>query len=132
MLGEIGIRVPVAARPMREHFPMVGSRETDFYMLSWATGTYDSLEPLSYLVRSDGPYSATGYANPRVDGLIDAIGTELVTYARDAMIEEVWKAVRDDIVFVPLHQQIWAMRDQLELPVDPGNWPRLARLNSQQ
>jgi peptide/nickel transport system substrate-binding protein len=78
-------------------------------------------------------YNATGYANPHVDDLIDAIETALVTYARDAMIEEVWKTVRDDIVYVPLHHQVivWAMRDQLELPIDSGNRPRfrLARLN---
>jgi ABC-type transport system substrate-binding protein len=83
--------------------------------------------------RSDGDYNATGYANPRVDDLIDAIQTALVTYARDALIEEVWKAVREDIVYVPLHHQVivWAMRDELELPVDPSNQPRfgLARLN---
>jgi peptide/nickel transport system substrate-binding protein len=133
MLDEIGIRVTVAARPMREHFPMVRNRETDFYLLGWGNPTYDSLFPLSYLIRSDAPYNATGYANPRVNELIGTIETALVTYARDALIEEVWKTVRDDIVFVPLHQQviIWAMRDQLDLPVDPRNFPRfrLARLN---
>jgi peptide/nickel transport system substrate-binding protein len=133
MLGEIDIRVNVAARPMREHFPRIKNRETDFYMLGWGTSTYDSLFHFSYLIRSDGLYSATGYANPRVDGLIDRIATELVTYGRDAMIEEVWKAVRADIVYVPLHHQVivWAMRDQLELPVDAWNQPRfrLARLN---
>jgi peptide/nickel transport system substrate-binding protein len=121
MLGEIGIRVTVAARPMREHAPMVTSRETDFYMLGWGNNTYDSLDHLSYLMRSDAPYSATNYANPQVDDLIDAISTETITYGRDAMIEEVWKTVREDIVYVPLHHQVivWAMRDQLELPVDP-------------
>ena len=133
MLGEIGVRVTVAARSMREHFPRIKNRETDFYMLGWGTGTFDSFEPLIYLVRSGGLYSATGYANPRVDGLIDTIGTELVTYARDGLIEEVWKAVRDDIAYIPLHQQVivWAMDDELELPVDPQNWPRfrLAQIN---
>lgn len=48
------------------------------------------------------------------------------------MIEEVWTTVRDDVVLVPLHQQVIvrAMRDELELPVDPWNLPRfrLARL----
>jgi hypothetical protein len=98
MLGEIGIRLTVAARPMREHLPMIRNREH-----------------FSYLIRSDAPHNATGYP----------IRT-LVTYARDAMIEEVWKAVRDDIVFVPLHQQIifWAMRDRLDLPADAENMPR--------
>jgi peptide/nickel transport system substrate-binding protein len=133
MLGKVGIRVTVAARSMREHFPRIKNRETDFYMLGWGTTTYDSLYPLSYLIRSDAPYNATGYANSSVDDLIDKIGTEVITYARDNMIEEIWKAVRDDIVYVPLHQQVivWAMSDRLELPVDPWNLPRfrLARLS---
>jgi peptide/nickel transport system substrate-binding protein len=126
MLGEIGIRVAVAARPMREHFPRIKRRETDFYMLGWGTTTYDSLYPFSYLIRSDAPYNATGYADAHVDDLIDRIGTELVTYGRDAMIEEVWKTVGADIVYVPLHQQVivWAMSNRLDLPVDPWNLPR--------
>jgi peptide/nickel transport system substrate-binding protein len=132
MLGEIGIRVTVAARPMREHFPMIKNRETDFYLHSWGTAYFDSQEHLNYLIRSDASYNAMRYANLRVDDLIEAIGTALVTYARDAMIEEVWKTVRDDIVYVPLHHQVivWAMRDQLELPIDARNFPRfrLARL----
>ncbi len=133
MLGEIGIRVAVAARPMREHFPRIRNRETDFYMLGWGAGTFDSSDYFGYLIRSDAPYNATGYANPEVDHLIGAIGTELETYARDAMIEKVWKTVRHDIVYIPLHDQVilWAMRDELELPIDADNAPRfrLARLN---
>jgi peptide/nickel transport system substrate-binding protein len=105
MLGEIGIRVTVAARPMREHFPMIKNRKTDFYMLGWGQSAYDSLDHFNYLIRSDGDYNATGYANPHVDDLIHSIETALVTYARDAMIEEVWKTVRDDIVYVPFHHQ---------------------------
>jgi peptide/nickel transport system substrate-binding protein len=133
MLGNVGIRATVAARPMREHHLLVKNQETDFYMLGWGTTTYDSLYIFGYLIRSDAPYNATGYADPHVDDLIDKIGTEMVTYGRDAMIEEVWKAVRDDIVYVPLHQQVivWAMSDRLDLPVDPWSLPRfrLARLN---
>jgi peptide/nickel transport system substrate-binding protein len=73
MLGEIGIRVSVAARPMLEHFPKIRNKETDFYMLGWGTTTYDSLYILSYVVRSDAPYNAANYSNPKVDGLIDAV-----------------------------------------------------------
>jgi peptide/nickel transport system substrate-binding protein len=133
MLGKVGIRVSVAARRMLEHQPMIRNKETDFYMLGWGTTTYDSLYPLSYLIRSDAPYNGANYVNPKIDGLIDAISTTMITYARDVMIEEVWRTVRDDIVYVPLHQQVivWAMRDRLDLPVDPWNLPRfrLARLD---
>ncbi len=132
MLAQIGIRVTVAARPMSEHLPMIRDRETDFYMLGWGQAAYDSLSQFNYLIRSDGPYSATGYANPEVDDKIDSIATELVTYARNVLIEQVWNTVRADIVYVPLHHQVivWAMRDRLELPIDPSNQMkfRLARI----
>jgi peptide/nickel transport system substrate-binding protein len=67
-----------------------------------------------------------GYANPRVDELIDAFTREMVTYARDGLAEEVWRIVLEDIVYIPLHQQmfVWAMRENLDLPVYPYNYPK--------
>ena len=58
-------------------------------------------------------HAVVDHANPGVDELIDAIGIELVTDGRDAMIEEVWRAVLADVVVVPLHHQImvWALLD---------------------
>ena len=83
-----------------------------------------------------GTENNTGYANPRVNELIDKIQHEMVTYARDAMIEEVWKIVLDDIVYVPLYQSVgvWPMREELDLSADPLLVPhfRLARLNPPQ
>ena len=69
--------------------------------------------------------NASGYTNPKVDELIAKIDREMVTYGRDAMIEEVWRIVLDDIVYIPLHHQmiVWAMRDKLDLPVYPFNIP---------
>jgi peptide/nickel transport system substrate-binding protein len=132
MLGRVGIKVTVNARPFREVFPKINKRQTDFYLFGWFSGTFDAQTNFLNLVRSDAPFNATGYANPLVDGLIDAIGAEVSTYARDGMIEEVWRTVRDDLVHVPLHQQplAWAMRDTLDLPIDAGDVPRfrLARL----
>ena len=135
MLAKVGITVELAIAPMGEHIAKVRERRTDIYMLGWGPTAFDSLSHFVYLYRSDGQYNATGYANPGVDELIDAIGTELVTYGRDAMIEEVWRAVLADVVVVPLHHQImvWALRDRLELPMDARDSPRfrLARLKSQ-
>jgi peptide/nickel transport system substrate-binding protein len=103
-------------------------------MLGWSTQTFGSHNPFVYLYRSDGAYNATGYANPRVDELIDAIGTAPVTYARDALIEEAWRTVLAEVVVVPLHHQVLvcALRDRLELPVDALDYPRfrLARLKT--
>jgi peptide/nickel transport system substrate-binding protein len=135
MLPKVGITVDVAIAPMGEHIAKLRERRTDFYMLSWGGAAFDSLNHFVYLYRSDGEYNATGYANPRVDELIDAIATELVTYGRDAMIEEVWRTVLADVVVVPLHHQVmvWALRDRLELPMDALDYPRfrLARLKTE-
>ena len=38
----------------------------------------------------------------------------MVTYARDAMIEEVWKIVLDDIVYLPLYQSDGRLADARE------------------
>jgi peptide/nickel transport system substrate-binding protein len=132
MLDKVGITVDLAIAPMGEHIAKLRERRTDFYMLGWGGAGFDSLNHFVYLYRSDGQYNATGYANPRVDEQIDAIATTLVTYARDAMIEEVWRTVLADVVVVPLHHQVmvWALRDRLELPIDALDFPRfrLARL----
>lgn len=84
-----------------------------------------------YHSAGENRYNATGYANPRVDELIAAIDTEMVTYARDALMEETWQIVLGDIVLLPLHHQVivWAMRDDLQLPINPTAvpWFRIAR-----
>ena len=134
MLAKVGITVDLAIAPMGEHIAKLRERRTDFYMLGLGDVDVRFPQPFVYLYRSDGQYNATGYANPRVDELIDAIGTASVTYARDAMIEEVWRTVLADVVVVPLHHQVlvWALRDRLELPIDALDLPRfrLARLKT--
>jgi peptide/nickel transport system substrate-binding protein len=114
-LGEIGIQVTVAAAPKAEHFPKIA--------LPPGLGRiYLRLaEPFLTFFHSRGSHwSAPGYANPRVDERIDTIGHTLVTYARDAVIEEVWKIVLDDVVYLTIHHQVilWAMRQNLDVPVD--------------
>jgi peptide/nickel transport system substrate-binding protein len=120
------IELKVTANPQPKHlfFAKVDNRETDFFFDSWA-----ALDSESYFINyyRTGTQGAPGYSNQRVDELIEKIDGEMVTYGRDAMIEEVWKIVLGDIVYVPLHHQliVWAMRDNLEMPVFPFNLPLL-------
>jgi peptide/nickel transport system substrate-binding protein len=129
-LGEIGIRVTVDVQPKEIHFAKLFERRTDFYLLGYLTPTFDSALHFRELYHSQaGRLGATGYANPALDALIERIGAELVTYARDAAIEEAWRMILDDIVIIPLHRQmiVWAMRDELDLPVSPLNSPTFSR-----
>ena len=129
-LGEIGVRVTVDAQPKEVHFAKLFERRTDFYLLGYLTATFDSALHFRELYHSRaGRWGATGYANPALDALIERIDAELVTYARDALIEEAWRMILNDVVVIPLHRQmiVWAMRDELDLPVSPLNSPTFSR-----
>jgi peptide/nickel transport system substrate-binding protein len=80
-------------------------------------------------------WNPTGYTNPRVDELIEKIKTEMVTYARDAYLEEAWRTVTDDLVYLPVRHgvSVFAMRKDLDIPPDPWDVPRfrLARFKDE-
>jgi peptide/nickel transport system substrate-binding protein len=121
-LGAITLDVTANPQPKHLFFAKVDNREADFFFDSWA-----ALDSESYFINyyRTGTQGAPGYSNPRVDELIAKIDSTMITYARDAFIEEVWNTVLGDIVYIPLHHQmiIWAMRDNLEMPVFPFNLP---------
>jgi peptide/nickel transport system substrate-binding protein len=123
MLGRVGIKVDVVERTPAEMSRRIGSHDTDLHFRSTGYATLDSLETFKLLYRSGARnnVSAAGYSNPRVDELIDTLDTAEVSYARDALIEQIWRIVLDEIVYVPLYHMkwAWAMRDELDLPFDP-------------
>jgi peptide/nickel transport system substrate-binding protein len=86
----------------------------------------DSLEILREYHSRPSKQGATGYANPQLDPLIERIERELtITYGRDALFEEAWRIILDDIVVVPLFRPmvVWAMRADLDLPIGVSNLP---------
>jgi peptide/nickel transport system substrate-binding protein len=122
--------VAVDIQPKDIHFAKIFRRTTDIYLLGFLTPSFDSALHFRELFHSrPGRWGATGYANPEVDQLIETIEAELSTYVRDALIEQVWRILLDDVVVVPLHRQmiVWAMRKELKLPISPLNSPSFHR-----
>ncbi len=122
MLGKIGINVDLSAQPKTLHFPKIKNRETDFYLLGWGVPTLDSHYVFSYLAR-ESTWNATGFDDPQINKLIDQIGVEVDFAARDEQIAQVWRRLKDDVVYLPLHHQtvVWAMKDWLDIPVPADN-----------
>jgi peptide/nickel transport system substrate-binding protein len=131
-LGKIGIGVAINFLSTDDiNAKVYRVRQSDF----WMNGSHmdpDSEWLLSTWFHSQSYENATGYANPRVDELIEKIKTEMVTYARDAYLEEAWRIVTDDLVYLPIRHgvSVFALRHNLEIPPDPWDIPRfrLARL----
>jgi peptide/nickel transport system substrate-binding protein len=117
-LQEIGIDVDVALQPPEEVGQKIQTGATDFFYWGYDE-VVDSFGVFKSRYRSDAEFAGTGYADPEVDALIDQIEGEMITYARDGLIERVWRKVLGDVVYVPLYRPInaWALRADLDLPI---------------
>ncbi|KMW58392.1 putative binding-protein-dependent transport protein (periplasmic) [Candidatus Rhodobacter oscarellae] len=127
MLAQIGITVNLDAKPKAQHFPLIGNLETDFYMLGWGVPTYDSEYIFNFLVHSKGEkygsWNATRFSNPDLDVKIQALAAETDLPKRDAMINDIWKVVQDEQLYIPIHHQVlnWGMKSKVNTIVDPGD-----------
>ena len=74
-----------------------------------------------------GTFTPAGYSNPRVDELTKAVATEVDPEKRNAMMIEALMLAKDDIAWLPLHQQplSWAARDTVEVPQAADDLVRL-------
>jgi len=134
MLGQAGIKVTLASRPVAQHSPLIQNSDTDFYLLGWGVPTFDSAYIFNDLIHTQtghyGAYNPSGYSNPELDTKIQSLATETDTEKRDATIAEIWETVKADRVLLPIHNQVlaYAMKERLTLPVHPENQPRLYNL----
>ncbi|HEX8666021.1 MAG TPA: ABC transporter substrate-binding protein [Beijerinckiaceae bacterium] len=73
-----------------------------------------------------GALNAARYSNPDLDRRIEAIAAMTDPAKRAAAVAEVWKAVQDEVLFVPLvHPAAAVAARGFEVPLDPDGLPRL-------
>ncbi|SEO24574.1 peptide/nickel transport system substrate-binding protein [Salinihabitans flavidus] len=131
MFGQIGITVNLDAKPKAQHFPLISSGGTDFYMLGWGVPTYDSEYIFNFLVHTRGEdrgsWNGTGYSNPELDAKIESLSSETDLEKRDAMIAEIWEEVQDEVLYLPIHHQVlnWGMTEQVGIEVSPEDDPKM-------
>lgn len=132
-LGRIGVKVTLASRPFAQHSPLLVERKSDFYLFGWGVPTFDSAYNFNDLIHTRegkyGAYNATGYSDAAVDAKIASLATETDVAKRDATIDELWKHVKSQYLYVPLHNQVvaWALRDNIGLEIPPDSSPKLGR-----
>ncbi|MDF3415842.1 ABC transporter substrate-binding protein [Sulfitobacter sp. M57] len=131
MLGQIGVKVNLDAKPKAQHFPLITDGKTDFYMLGWGVPTYDSEYIFNFLVHgreSDiGTWNGTGFDNDDLDAKIESLASNTDLDARNADIASIWRTIQDEQLYVPIHHQVlnWGMSDGVGIEVDPEDQPRV-------
>lgn len=131
MWAQIGIDVQLTAQTRSNHFAKVDRGETDAYMIGWATlPTMDGFSPLRAMLATRGEgwggNNPNGFSHPRIDELARAVAVEIDEAKRQAMLQEAMTIARDEVAYLPLHQQplSWAVRDGVNVVQFPDNYFR--------
>jgi peptide/nickel transport system substrate-binding protein len=135
MMGQIGIKVNLVAKPAAQHFPELQREELDFFLVGWGIPTYDAEYVLTFMFHTrtanNGTWNGTRYSNPALDTRMIALQTMPDVARRNAEIDAIQAALREEVIYVPLHVQSisHAMRGGITVPVHPdaGAWFKLFR-----
>ena len=133
MLARIGVKVSLNAQTKSKFFDKVRSHQTSFFLGGWASTTFDAHYTLSNLLVEQPPgpsWNFGRYSTPRMEALTKAIGVEMDPARRQSLVSEALQLARDDVAYVPLHDQTvaWAARQGVEVPLAPDNIPRLRQV----
>jgi peptide/nickel transport system substrate-binding protein len=117
MLARVGVKARLNAQTKAKHFQKITAKDTSFFLLGWTPASLDMHETFSYIVSTGSQWNCGGYSNPRVDGLLKEIATEVDARKRQALIAEAMRLHREDIGHLPLHQQAlaWGVKSNVDL-----------------
>ena len=129
MLGRVGVKVRVDARPKTIFFQKIERFDSSLYMLGWGGGTTDAQAFLDPIVRrpdqrtQKGGYNYGRVGDEQLDALIDAAGSEMDTAKRAELIGQAQRRVQAQYTVLPLHRQMitWAARRGVSPVVMPDN-----------
>ncbi len=129
MFARVGVEVNLEALPRAQHFPLITTLGTDFYLLGWGVPTYDSEYIFNFLVHTKGDkygsWNATRFGDPEVDRKIVELASMTDIDARNASIAEIWERIQEEILYLPIHYQVlnWGMKSNVKAVVSPNDRP---------
>ena len=127
-----GLKPQLSSGPRTIQNPKRVKGDFDITTLGWANEPMiDAYSILVQVLHSKtgtaGVFNWGSWGNARIDALVDKAGNELDQEKRIALMSEALKIARDEVMFVPLHQQpmAWSTRtDVSEVVQLSDNKPR--------
>lgn len=133
MLGRIGVKVRVDARPKTLFFQKIERLDTSFYLLGWGGGTTDPqglFDPVLHRFDAKtkkGEYNYARAGSAELDALADAAATDMDAARRRDTLAKAQRLALQQVSVVPLHRQMitWASRRNVTPVVMPDNAVRV-------
>lgn len=122
----VGINVELQNMEYTAFFPLwTGRKLNSIHAFSYGPTTLDADLPLTSLFETG---RSRGYwSDPKVDELIRAQRAEPQADKRRALISQVWKISKDNVVYSPLYTEthVWGIRDRVRITPRPDGLVRL-------
>ena len=132
MLGRVGVKITPQFEPAAKWNVRLNTQDISLYMIGHAglpmVDAYAVLfDTVATRSATAGGLNAGRYSNPAFDALLPRIASELDAEKRRALIGEGVAITRNDMVYLPLHQQpiTWAAKKGVDLRQSPDNQLRL-------
>lgn len=128
MWSRAGLKPNLSMAPRAQQTPKRVKGDFDVLSFGWANEPMiDAYSLLVQVIHSKsgtaGVFNWGNWGDPKVDALIDKAGVELDTPKRIELMKQALKIVKDETLFIPLHQQpmAWAMRAGVETMVQASD-----------
>ncbi len=132
MLGRAGVKITPQFEPAAKWNVRLNTQDISLYMIGHAglpmVDAYAVLfDTVATRSATAGGLNAGRYSNPVFDALLPRIASELDVEKRRGLIGEGVAITRNDMVYLPLHQQpiTWAAKKGVDLRQSPDNQLRL-------
>ncbi|MGL1920372.1 MAG: ABC transporter substrate-binding protein [Hyphomicrobiales bacterium] len=124
MMAKVGIKMKVLAQPKAKYFAKVlaqNNYDTSMYLLGWTPGSMDVHNVMAGLLSCQDKEANTGlfnlgnFCNARFDELTALVQVETDAAKRQAYVDEAMKIAKDEVAYLPLHQQplSWGVSDKV-------------------
>ena len=132
MLGRVGVKITPQIEPAAKWNVRLNTQDVSLYMIGHAglpmVDAYALLnDTTATRSKTAGGLNSGGYSNATLDALFPKITSELDPTKRTALIAEAVTITRNEMVYLPLHQQpiTWASKKGVDLKQSPDNQMRL-------
>lgn len=135
MLAKIGIKVDLEAEPSRTYFPKANRHEVSFYLLGNTPPAYDSFSAIfSQLmcpeeivagrwptIKGQGAFNHGGFCSEALDAAARQVKSELDPVKRQQGFDEIWKILKAEKTYIPIHAQTlaWGVRSNVTVSQRP-------------
>lgn len=129
MLAKIDIKVNLNVQPKSKFFPKILKNQSSFYLFGWTAMSLDAYDPITNVMQTSkgggkGLFNLAKYSNEKIDVLADKIQVETDMKKRNDMIREATLIMKEDVGYIPLHQQklAWGHKKNISMTQRPDDY----------